>query len=468
MNPPPPRPTLLALLALLAGATLLPHPATAADSEGWPQWGGPGRDFHAPAEPLAVKWPKEGPKRLWSRELGGGYSAVVAVGGRLFTMTREGEDEQVVAFRAGDGAELWRHRYPAEPLDGMRLGYGEGPHSTPLLVGGRLFAVGVTGHLTALDAATGELLWERHLWPPGGEPAIRRGYGSSPIAHGDKVIVQGGGEDGALALRQSDGQVVWRATGFRTSPSSPVLVEVDGTEQLVIFAADEVLALDPGSGELLWHRDHPAGAVYNITSPVWHPEEKLLFLSSAYGGGTRVLRLGVAEGEPTVEELWHHDRFRVHFTNAVRVGGHVYASNGSHSGAFLTAIDLPTGEIAWRTRQIRRGNLVAAGDKLLVLDEEGHLFLINATPDHLGIYAQARIVEDQSWTVPTLVGRRLYLRTEERLMAFELPAPGGFPSACGRLTDRDELRPEQELELGIRETPGEGDGEEGLLEAFQP
>jgi outer membrane protein assembly factor BamB len=423
MNRPSLRLPLLALLACLGGSSLLARPAAAAESEGWPQWGGPGRDFHAPAEPLAVEWPEEGPKRLWSRELGGGYSAIIAVGDRLYTLTREGKDENVVAFRAADGTELWRHHYPAEPLDGMRLGYGEGPHSTPLWVDGRLFAVGVTGHLSALDAATGELLWQRFLWPPEGEPAIRRGYASSPIAHGDKVIVQGGGEDSALALRQSDGHVVWRATGFRTSPSSPILIEVAGIEQLIIFAADEVVSLAPETGEILWRRGHPANAVYNITSPLWYPEERLLFLTSAYGGGTRVLRLGVAEGEPTVEELWHHDRFRVHFSNAVRVEGYVYASNGSHSGAFLTAIDLHTGETAWRTREIRRGNLVAAGDKLLVLDEEGRLFLINATPDHLGIYARARLVEAQTWTVPTLVGRRLYLRTEKRLMAFELPAP---------------------------------------------
>ncbi len=408
-----------------AAAALLLALTTAPTAAQWPQWGGPGRDFQVPEARLAAEWPAAGPKELWSRELGEGYSAIAVVDERLYTMYREKDDEEIVAaFAAADGEPVWLHRYSAPPPDKMRLGYGKGPHATPLVVGGRVFAVGTTAILSALDAESGELLWRHDLWQDLGGSLLLRGYASSPIAYGDAVIVTVGEAGHALvAFAQADGRELWRAGDYKGSQSSPILIEVEGREQLVAFVSDMILGLDPATGEVLWTHPHPAGASYNISTPLWEPADRLLFLSSAYGGGSRALRLGMADGEPTAEELWESSRMKVHFTNAIRIDDHVYAASGGSGGAILTAVDVRSGEVAWKTRAVRRSNLLRlAGSRALILEAEGRLLLADLTPEGVEVLAETQLFDDRSFTVPTLVGHTLYARDRHRLVAGELPA----------------------------------------------
>ncbi len=395
---------------------LATSPAQAAD---WPQWGGPSRDFHAPDAALSREWPADGPKRLWSRELGEGYSGIAAAGGRLYTMYRVRDEEEIVAaFSAATGELLWEHRYATPMPEGMRLGYGKGPHSTPLVAAGSLFTVGTTARMWALDAETGAPLWSHDLWGELGGNRLRRGYAASPIAYRDIVIVPVGEEGhGMVAFAAADGRVVWRAGDFKASQASPILIEVDGREQLVAFVSDEAVALDPASGSLLWRHPHPAGASYNISTPVWGPDN-LLFLSSAYGGGSRMLRLGAGN---TVEEVWASSRMRLHFTNAVRLDDAVYAASG-RSSVLLTALDAATGELLWKERRVGRANLLVAGGDVLLLEEDGRLILASLTREGLTVHADSKLVESKTWTAPTLVGSKLYVRDGERLFAVELPA----------------------------------------------
>lgn len=409
---------LLWSLLLLAAA-----PLSAVGPE-WPQWGGPRRDFHVPDVSLSASWPEGGPPQLWRRPLGQGYSAIAVSGGRLYTMVREKDDEEiVVALAAGDGKTVWEHRYPVD-LGGLRLNYGKGPHSTPLVAGGRVFAIGTTGKLSVLDAAGGAPVWSRQLWEVMRGNEIARGYGTSPIAYHDTVItIVGGDGNGAVAFDQADGDVVWQSQDFHASQSSPILVDVDGREQLVVFVADTIAGLDPASGELLWEHPHRSTAAYNVSTPVWGEEDHLLFMSSAYGSGSRVLRLGYAGGEATVEEVWAHTRMRIHFTNAVRIGGTVYGTTGQTGAKMLAAVDVETGEMPWRERAVGRANLVVAGDKVVALDEDGRLLLAELSPRGLSVLAETQLFESKSWTVPTLVGRVLYARDEQSIVALELPGP---------------------------------------------
>ncbi len=390
----------------------------------WPQWGGPHRDFQVPQAKLAAAWPAGGPQELWSRELGLGYSAIVAVGGRLTTMYRRSDGEEIVAaFAAADGEELWQHRYGAPPPPNMRFGYGKGPHATPLVVGGRVFTVGTTAILSALDAARGELRWRHDLWQDLGGSLLLRGYASSPIAYGDTVIVTVGEAGHALmAFAQADGREVWRTGDFRGSQASSILIEVGGRRQLVAFVSDEVAGIDPESGEILWTHPHPAGLSYNISTPLWEPADRLLFLSSAYGGGSRALRLALTDGRTTVEELWESSRMKVHFTNTIRIDGHVYGASGGSGGAILTAVDVESGDVAWKTREVRRSNLLRlAGDRALILEVDGRLLLADLTPAGIEIRAEHQLFDDRSFTVPTLVGQILYARDQQRMVALALP-----------------------------------------------
>jgi outer membrane protein assembly factor BamB len=412
--------------------------AAAAQSLDWPQWGGPNRDFKAPSQGLATSWPASGPKELWSRPLGEGYSAIAAEGGVLYTQYRPltgsaspavakfagSNPEVVAALDAASGRTLWEHVYEAPVPPGMNVEYGPGPHATPLVAGGLVFAAGSTGKLHALDKRTGRAAWAKDLWRDMRGQVLERGYSASPLAHGENVVVTVGGAGQALAaFRQRDGQLAWKSHDFELSPSSPMLIRVDGQEQLVLFHAQGVAGVDPSGGPVLWNHTHRTRYGLNISPPVWG-DGNLLFISSAYDGGSRCLRLRQAGGRTTVEELWASSRMRVHFGDAIRIGDVVYGSSGDFGPAPFTAVEVATGKVLWQDRALGRSSFVAADGKLVLLDEDGGLALATVSPLRLTVLAKAQVFHGRSWTVPTLVGTRLYLRDRATIKALELGQPG--------------------------------------------
>lgn len=391
-----------------------------AQSLDWPQWGGPHRNFVSDTKGLAATWPEGGPRRVWAREFGEGYSAIVAEGGRLYTMTRRGPQEVVVALDAETGKTLWEYAYDAPFSPDYSMENGPGPHATPAVAGERVFAAGATGKLHALDKRTGKLLWSHDLLSEYKGTLRVNGYACSPLVYRDTVIMQVGGAGNALmAFRQRDGAVAWKRHDFRNSPSSPLLINVDGQEQLVAFMYDTLVGVEPSSGELLWSRPHVSEFGLNVSTPVWGADN-LLFVSSSYGGGSRVLRLSRAAGKTEVEEVWAHALMRVHYGNAVRLGDFVYASSGDFGTAPLTAVNVKTGKVAWRDRSIARASFVAAEGRLIILDEDGALILATPTPEGLQVHARTELLKSNAWTVPTLAGTRLYVRDRKSLMALEL------------------------------------------------
>jgi outer membrane protein assembly factor BamB len=401
----------------LAAALAAPCAAQALD---WPQWGGPSRNFVSEVKGLAAVWPEGGPRRLWSRELGEGYSAIAAAGGHLYTMTRRGEREFVVALDAATGRTVWEYGYEATFSKEYSMENGPGPHATPAVAGERVFAAGATGKLHALDRRSGKLLWAHDLMGEYKGTIRVNGYACSPLAYRDTVIMQVGGAGNSLmAFAQKDGRVVWRRHDFRNSPASPLLINVDGRAQLVAFMYDTLLGVNPSDGELLWSRPHQSEFGLNVSTPVWG-EGNLLFISSSYGGGSRVFKLASAGGKTTAEEVWAHQLMRVHYGNAVRLGDFVYASSGDFGTAPLTAVNVRTGKIAWRDRTIARASLVSAEGRLIILDEDGHLLLATPTPEGLKVHSRVALLSGNAWTAPTLAGTRLYVRDRKTVVALEL------------------------------------------------
>lgn len=414
------RRVIISRAARVLTAVLLSPVFAHAQSLDWPQWGGPHRNFVSDAKGLAVTWPEGGPRRVWAREFGEGYSAIAAEGGRLYTMTRRGSQELVVALDAETGKTLWEYAYDAPFSPEYSMENGPGPHATPAVAGERVFAAGATGKLHALDKRTGKLLWSHDLMGEYKGTLRVNGYACSPLAYRDTIIMQVGGAGNALmAFRQKDGAVAWKRGDFKNSPSSPLLINVDGQEQLVAFMWDAVVGVEPSSGELLWSRPHVTEFGLNVSTPVWG-DGNLLFISSSYGGGSRVLRLSRAAGKTEVEEVWAHALVRVHYGNAVRLGDYVYASSGDFGTAPLTAVNVKTGKVAWRERSLARASLVSAEGRLIILDEDGNLVLATPTPEGLKVHSRTELLKNNSWTVPTLAGTRLYVRDRKSLLALEL------------------------------------------------
>ncbi|HEX5706961.1 MAG TPA: PQQ-binding-like beta-propeller repeat protein [Pyrinomonadaceae bacterium] len=393
--------------------------AARAQSE-WPQFGGPGRNFVAKTKGLAAAWPEKGPKQLWSRPLGEGHSSIVADGAVLYTMYSQAAQEVIVALDAATGKTLWEHKYDA-PTTGMNYEFGAGPHSTPLVTGERLFAVGSTGKFHALDKKTGKVLWAHDMWKDLGGARMGRGYSCSPVAYKDLVIVTLGGRGQSLAaFNQKDGAIVWKRQDLEVSPNSHIIANVGGQDQLVAFMGREVAGLNPQTGDLLWSHPHATDFGLNITSPVYG-EDGLLFISSAYAGGSRVLRLTRdKDGKTTPSEVWFHRRLRVHHTTAVRVGDLVFGSSGDFGPAFLAAVEVNTGRLLWQDRSFSKANLLYADGKFIILDEDGNLGLATAGAEGLKVISKVPVMESTAWTAPTLVGTRLYLRDRKKIVALDL------------------------------------------------
>jgi len=395
-------------------------PIDALSQSDWLQWGGPRRDFTTTSKGLAATWPATGPKQLWTRPLGAGHSAILASGNTLYTMYSVADQEVVIALAADSGKTIWEYKYDA-PQAGMNYEAGVGPHSTPLLIDDVLYTVGATGKLFALDKKSGKVAWSHDLWKDYGGRKMDRGYSCSPLAYKNTIILTlGGGENQTLiAFNQKDGTVAWKNGSLDMSPSSPILINVDGQEQLVAFLGKVVAGIDPNNGNLLWSHPHVTEWGLNITMPVWG-SDNLLFISSAYSGGSRVLKLTQKDGKTTAEELWFHRRMRVHHGTAIRIGDYVYGSSGDFGPAFFAAVNVKTGEIAYQDRTFPKSNFVLAEGKLIILDEDGNLALATATPTELKVISKVSVLKNLAWTVPTLVGTKLYLRDRRTITALDL------------------------------------------------
>ncbi|MCP3958226.1 MAG: PQQ-binding-like beta-propeller repeat protein [bacterium] len=391
----------------------------------WTQFGGPGQDFRAPARDLAESWPEAGPAKLWSRDLGDGYSAILYRDGRLYTMHRAddgtGERESVICLDAGSGETVWEERYEAS-YEGLR-GYGIGPRSTPVIAGDLLFAVGVTGKMHALEAKGGTVLWSRELWGEefgGNRPG--HGYSSSPVAWEDTVIVSVGGKNASLvAFEQKTGKVRWRAHSFKNSYSSPRIARIAGQPQLLAFMGDELIGVDPDTGALLWRYPHSNQWHQNIAMPLANGgvDGDMIFISSPQAGA-KGLRLSRDDETIRVEEAWHTRRIQLYHGSAVSSGDWVYGSTGVTAPAFMAAVNVRTGEIGWRQRGFAKANVVLADGKLVILDEEGVLYLATATPEALVVHARTQLLDRVAWTAPTIVGQTLYVRDRNQILAVDL------------------------------------------------
>jgi outer membrane protein assembly factor BamB len=414
---------LLATLVVIAASTGSSSQAQGGKVE-WPQWGGPTRNFHVTSSRIAREWPAGGPRQRWRRTLGEGYSSIVVASGTLVTMYRRGDTEAIVALDEATGRTRWEHGYQApiirnDYVDVWLNAAGPGPYSTPLVADGTVFAVGATGRLHALDVHTGAIRWSHDLVATF-KLSDYNAFVSSPLAYRDTVILPlGGSRQGVVALKRETGTVAWHSDPLDLAPGSSLLVDVDGHMELVVWALTEFVALDPENGRALWRHPHPAQYGLNISTPVWLPGNRL-FVSSGYGGGSRMVRLSRVNGLTKPEELWFNNRMRLHFGNALGMGDLIVGSSGDFGPAFIVALDVATGEEIWRNRTFARAQMVDANGTLVIVDESGEIAVASVSREALRVHARKEILTSNAWTPPTLVGGTLYVRDRREIVAVDL------------------------------------------------
>jgi outer membrane protein assembly factor BamB len=386
----------------------------------WTQWGGPHRNFQTEASGVKDSWPASGPRIVWKRPLGEGYSSPSVENGVLYTMYGRPSEEVVLAASTETGKTLWERSNPMT-FQSDAPAQGNGPYATPLVVGDRVFTAGVAGRLQCFEKKTGKLLWTQELWAAHRGSRLMYGYASSPIAFRDTVIMPVGGAGKALmAFSQADGKVVWSRNDYGNVYSSPILINLGGLEQLVALMDGAVFAVNPHNGDPQWEVPFRANYSIAVATPLWGPGN-LLFVSSEYDGGSKVIELHRDGQQTKATELWSSPRLRLHHGNAMWIDNTIYfSSGGKGSQAILSAVDVRSGTIHWQQRSIQKATFVWADGKLITLDQDGNLMIAHPSPQEFKISAQAALLTNLSWTPPVLVGTRLYIRDRRNMMAVDL------------------------------------------------
>jgi outer membrane protein assembly factor BamB len=417
---------MLFVMVLAALCVMMRGAPTRADAPrgGWPQWGGPSRDFHVDAGAIARTWPESGPRVLWRRPLGEGYSSILVEGPTIATMYRRDDTEVVVALEADTGKTRWEHTARA-PL--THNGYfdvwlnasGPGPYSTPLIADGLVFAVGVTGQFRAVDLRTGALKWSHDLV----ELFDLREYNAfaaSPLAYAGNVILPlGTSGRGVAAFKRDTGALVWRSEPLAVGPGSPILIDLDGHQELVVWGQGELAGLNPDDGHLLWKHPHPTQMGLNISTPMWSADHRL-FVSSAYGGGSRMMQVSRSGGRTAIQDVWADGRMRLHFGTAIRIGDVILGSSGDFGPAFMMAVNADTGAELWRDRSFARAQIVESHGTVVIVDEDGDLAVASLAEGKLRVHARKSMLTQNAWTPPTLVGSTVYLRDRKEILAVDL------------------------------------------------
>lgn len=400
-----------AILALL----LWPAMLHAAD---WPQFLGPERNGIYTGDDLADAWPAAGPKKLWSRPVGAGFAGPAVAGNRLVLFHRLGDREVVECLDADTAEKIWSFDYPTEYVDDF--GFDNGPRSVPTIADGRVFTFGAGGMLHGLDLESGKKLWSVDTH---GRFGVRKGYfgaACAPAVEGNLVLVNLGGTKnaGIGAFDKETGRLVWSATDDETSYSSPVVATVGGTRHAFFFTRAGLVDADPKNGRVRfdfpWRP--PIRASVNAAAPLVIGDR--VFLSTSYGRGAVLLDVAGARPKP----VWQSDdALTNHYANSVYRDGYLYGFHGRQEyGPSLRCIELDTGRVMWSQDRFGAGTVTLAGDRLVVMREDGRLLLASASPDGYRELAQARILPATVRAYPALADGRLYARNANALVCIDL------------------------------------------------
>lgn len=404
----------------------------------WPQWRGADRSGMSPDTGLLQDWTAQTPKLLWTAEgMGGGYASVSITGGRIFTTGNLADGQIIVCINAGDGKVIWTKSF-SNTIPRHGSGNQEGSRCTPSIDGDRLYAIGLDGKIACLKTADGAQVWTKDFrseW--GGKMMSGWGYSESPLVDGDWVLCTPGGPDAMIvALDKLTGKEIWRAGASDVGSkgkdgagySSIVVSHACGVKQYVQLVGRGVIGVRASDGKFLWSYNEVANGTANIPTPIVSGD--YVFCSTGYQTGAALVKLAKDGGTIKCEEQYFlkGDKVQNHHGQMILKDGYVYLGNGHRNGLPI-CVEMESGKIVWGGKERGPGSnsaaITYADGNLIFRYESGEVALIEATPSAYrlkGHFKPDYVSRNPCWAQPVVIGGRLYLRDQDKLMCYDVQA----------------------------------------------
>lgn len=438
---------------LAVASILLASLAPMVHADDWPQWMGPNRDGQWKETGLVETFPKDGPKKLWSVKVSGGYAGPAVVGERVFLpdYVRNGGDaannpgvqaksegkERILCLNAKTGEELWKHEYDVK----YQVSYPAGPRCTPTVADGKVYALGSMGDLRVLDANKGTLIWSKDFKKDYGAKTPMWGFTGHPLVYKNMVICLVGGESALLVAFDKDtGKEVWKALKTPNDGAGycpPSIIEAGGAKQLLIWHPEKIVSLNPTNGEKYWDTELKPAYGMSIMAP--QKSGDYLF---AGGIGFFCVVLKLDPTKPAAEEVWRGKRGNgLYPVNATPLLEDKIIYGVDQPGS-LRAVNLLDGKWLWSTqlpvtgkedkdeRPVNSGTafLVKNGDRHFLFGENGDLIIAKLSPTKYEEIARAKILDKTHecfgrqviWSHPAFANKCVFARNDKELVCYSL------------------------------------------------
>ncbi len=381
------------------------------NAQDWSQWRGPARDGSVSAKNAPAAWP-DSLKRTWRVEIGEGYSSPVVAAGRVFVHGRRDPEEIVVAVNLADGKVLWQQKYQANfKKNQYAVEMAKGPNSTPLVIGNRLFTLGVTGILMAWDTTTGRPLWTRDFSKTIDTTKLFCGTAASPLAVDGRVVVQVGSDihgGQILGIDPATGSTAWELKGPGPGYASPVLIEVAARSQIVALTEGSILGVDAKTGKELWSVPFPDEWHENIATPLWTGAHLIV---SGTRQGTHAYALTQTADKWQATESWKNTDVAMYMSSPVFGDGLIYGHSSKRKGQFF-ALDAKTGAVRWATegREGEHASVLLTPQHIIYLTNGADLIVAKRGTPTFAVERRYEVADASTWAMPVLLGSSILVR----------------------------------------------------------
>lgn len=399
-------------LAIVVAIALNALPGTVRAEIEWPGLRGPNFDgsvrgvemFSAEDMGLTVGW---------RASIGSGYSAVAVGNGMAVTMHVGGENDVVSAFDVETGKEAWRYR-----IDATYVGHDgshDGPISTPLLSGNRVFGLSPRGKLFALNAKDGSEVWSTQLVEDHAAKMPYYGFATSAVLVDEVLVVQFGAAEGKAigGFDPADGKLLWAVGDDEINYQSPILATIGGKTQVVAVGNKKLFGIDAAAGKILWEYEHGGdGRGLGSASIVPVPTGPGRFLLETNSDSSKMVQVAEHDGAYEVTELWSNNGLRATYVTPAYHDGYLYGMNGR----VFVCVDAATGETQWKSRQPGDGFPTVIGDKIAMIVKPGSLHVIDASPKGYNEIAQIDLFDENSWSEVAFASGHLFVRSMNEIV----------------------------------------------------